>query len=62
MDRTELQIEVAIAHRSSGFIAAETIGYRARFVRKGARSRQLRVEGKDYKVRDGDVITFRLNV
>ena len=49
-----------------GFIAAETIAY-ADLIDLGsfARAREtgkLRVEGKDYEVRDGDVITFRFNV
>ncbi|HXX41121.1 MAG TPA: redox-regulated ATPase YchF [Chthoniobacterales bacterium] len=49
-----------------GFIAAETIHY-DELVALGsfARAREagkLRIEGKDYEVRDGDVITFRFNV
>ena len=49
-----------------GFIAAETIHY-DELVALGsfAKARdagKLRVEGKDYEVRDGDVITFRFNV
>lgn len=49
-----------------GFIAAETISY-GDLVALGsfAKARdagKLRVEGKDYEVRDGDVITFRFNV
>ena len=49
-----------------GFIRAETIGH-AEFERAGslkaARERGLiRSEGKDYEVRDGDLILFRFNV
>lgn len=49
-----------------GFIRAETIGYED-FVRAGslkaARDRGwVRSEGKDYVVRDGDLILFRFNV
>ena len=49
-----------------GFIAAETIAY-GDLVALGsfAKAREagkLRIEGKDYEVRDGDVITFRFNV
>lgn len=49
-----------------GFIRAETIGY-AEFERVGslraAREQGLiRSEGKDYEVRDGDLILFRFNV
>ncbi|MEX2294929.1 MAG: DUF933 domain-containing protein, partial [Gemmatimonadota bacterium] len=49
-----------------GFIRAETIGYEE-FVRAGslkaAREKGLtRSEGKEYEVRDGDIILFRFNV
>ena len=49
-----------------GFIRAETVGYDD-FVRaggwKGAREQGLaRAEGKEYVVRDGDVLLFRFNV
>jgi ribosome-binding ATPase len=49
-----------------GFIAAETIAY-ADFVacggEQGAKAAgKMRVEGKDYVVKDGDVILFRFNV
>jgi GTP-binding protein YchF len=49
-----------------GFIAAETIHYNdlvaaGSFV-KARESGKLRLEGKDYEVRDGDVIFFRFNV
>ena len=37
------------------FVAA---GSEARMRQKG----QLRVEGKDYRVRDGDILHFRFNV
>jgi ribosome-binding ATPase len=49
-----------------GFIAAETIAYAdligAGSFAKARESAKLRLEGKDYEVRDGDVITFRFNV
>ncbi len=49
-----------------GFIAAETIGYDD-FVACGGEvaakeAGKMRVEGKDYVVRDGDVMLFRFNV
>jgi ribosome-binding ATPase len=49
-----------------GFIAAETIAY-GDLVALGsfAKARdagKLRIEGKDYEVKDGDVLTFRFNV
>jgi GTP-binding protein YchF len=49
-----------------GFIAAETIGYED-FVacggEQGAKAAgKMRLEGRDYTVRDGDVILFRFNV
>jgi ribosome-binding ATPase len=49
-----------------GFIAAETIDYNdlvaAGSFAKARESGKLRLEGKDYEVRDGDVILFRFNV
>ena len=50
-----------------GFIAAETIHYNdlvaAGFFAKAREAGKLRLEGKDYEVRDGDVIIlFRFNV
>ena len=49
-----------------GFIAAETIAYddlaTLGSFAKARESGKLRIEGKDYEVRDGDVITFRFNV
>ncbi len=49
-----------------GFIAAETIGYEdyvALGGEAGAREAgRLRIEGRDYVVRDGDVMLFRFNV
>jgi GTP-binding protein YchF len=49
-----------------GFIAAETISYDDLVAlgsfAKARDAGKLRVEGKDYEVRDGDVITFRFNV
>jgi ribosome-binding ATPase len=49
-----------------GFIAAETISYDDLIAlgsfAKARDAGKLRVEGKDYEVRDGDVITFRFNV
>jgi GTP-binding protein YchF len=49
-----------------GFIACETIGYDDYVAYKGEvgakESGKMRVEGKDYVVRDGDVLLFRFNV
>lgn len=49
-----------------GFIAAEVINYHE-YVRAGSLSKArelglLRLEGKDYEVKDGDIIYFRFNV
>ena len=49
-----------------GFIAAETIGYDDYVALKGEAGARdagrLHVEGRDYVVRDGDVLLFRFNV
>jgi len=49
-----------------GFIAAETIGYEDYIAAKGEAGARdagkLRVEGRDYVVKDGDVLLFRFNV
>jgi ribosome-binding ATPase len=49
-----------------GFIAAETISYddlvAAGSLAKAREAGKVRLEGKDYVVRDGDVISFRFNV
>src|SRR5437773_4059500 len=49
-----------------GFIAAETIAYDDLIAlgsfAKAREAGQLRIEVKDYEVRDGDVMTFRFNV
>jgi len=49
-----------------GFIAAETIHYKdlvaAGSFAKAREAGKLRLEGKEYEVRDGDVILFRFNV
>ena len=49
-----------------GFIAAETIRYEDLVAlgsfAKAREAGKLRIEGKEYEVRDGDVITFRFNV
>lgn len=49
-----------------GFIAAETIHYNDLIALgsfgKAREAGKLRVEGKEYEVQDGDVITFRFNV
>jgi len=49
-----------------GFIAAETISYddliTAGSLAKARETGKVRLEGKDYVVRDGDVISFRFNV
>jgi len=49
-----------------GFIAAETIGYNDYVALNGEQGAKeagkMRVEGKEYVVRDGDVMLFRFNV
>ena len=49
-----------------GFIAAETIAYEDLIAlgsfAKAREAGKLRLEGKEYEVKDGDVITFRFNV
>jgi GTP-binding protein YchF len=49
-----------------GFIACETIGYDDFVTLKGEQGAKdagkMRVEGRDYVVRDGDVLLFRFNV
>ena len=49
-----------------GFIACETIGYDDYLAYKGEggakEAGKMRVEGKEYVVRDGDVLLFRFNV
>jgi ribosome-binding ATPase YchF (GTP1/OBG family) len=49
-----------------GFIAAETTAYEDYVAYKGEtgarEAGKLRVEGKDYVVKDGDVLLFRFNV
>jgi GTP-binding protein YchF len=49
-----------------GFIAAETIAYDDLVAlgsfAKAREAGKLRIEGKDYEVRDGDVMTFRFSV
>ena len=65
-DRAPAAAGVIHSDFEKGFIRAETVGYDD-FVRaggwKGAREQGLaRAEGKDYVVRDGDVLLFRFNV
>ena len=49
-----------------GFIRAETIAYDDFLARKGEQGAKdagkMRLEGKDYVVKDGDVMHFRFNV
>jgi hypothetical protein len=49
-----------------GFIAAETIGYEDYVANKGEAGARdvgkLKIEGKEYVVKDGDVLLFRFNV
>lgn len=49
-----------------GFIAAETVAYEDLYalgsLTKAREAGKLRIEGKDYVVRDGDVMEFRFNV
>jgi GTP-binding protein YchF len=57
-----------VIHRDfeRGFIACETIGYDDFVALNGEQAAKeagrMRVEGKDYVVRDGDVLLFRFNV
>ena len=65
-DRAPAAAGVIHSDFEKGFIRAETVGYDD-FVRaggwKGAREQGLaRAEGKEYVVRDGDVMLFRFNV
>jgi len=67
--RTRAQEAAGVVHSdiARGFIRAEVIGYDELVALDGslseARSRgQLRLEGKDYIVKDGDVCHFRFNV
>ena len=65
-DRAPAAAGVIHSDFEKGFIRAETVGYDD-FVRaggwKGAREQGLaRAEGKEYVVRDGDVLLFRFNV
>ena len=65
-DRAPVAAGVIHSDFEKGFIRAETVGYDD-FVRaggwKGAREQGLtRAEGKEYVVRDGDVLLFRFNV
>jgi len=58
----------AVIHRDfeRGFIACETIAYDDFVACKGEQGAKeagkMRVEGKDYLVKDGDVLLFRFNV
>jgi GTP-binding protein YchF len=58
----------AVIHKDfeRGFIAAETIGYddyvACRGEAKAKETGKMRIEGKTYQVRDGDVMLFRFNV
>jgi ribosome-binding ATPase YchF (GTP1/OBG family) len=49
-----------------GFIAAETVHFNDLVAlgsfAKAREAGKLRIEGKDYVVRDGDVVEFRFNV
>ena len=49
-----------------GFIACETIGYDDYVTYKGEggakEAGKMRIEGKEYLVKDGDVLLFRFNV
>ena len=65
-DRAPAAAGVIHSDFEKGFIRAETVGYDD-FVRaggwRGAREQGLaRAEGKEYVVRDGDVLLFRFNV
>lgn len=49
-----------------GFIKAEVLAYQdlieAQTFQKSKEKGKVRIEGKDYFVQDGDIITFRFNV
>jgi len=49
-----------------GFIRAETLSYedlvKHESFQKAKKAGVVRLEGKDYKVSDGDIINFRFNV
>jgi ribosome-binding ATPase YchF (GTP1/OBG family) len=54
------------ACRNRGFIRAEVIAYDDFIAHKGEQGSKeagkMRLEGKDYVVKDGDVVHFRFNV
>jgi ribosome-binding ATPase YchF (GTP1/OBG family) len=58
----------AVIHKDfeRGFIACETIAFEDYVAAKGEigakEAGKMRVEGKDYVVKDGDVLLFRFNV
>jgi len=58
----------AVIHKDfeRGFIACETIAYQDYVAHRGEQGAReagrLRIEGRDYLVRDGDVLLFRFNV
>jgi GTP-binding protein YchF len=65
-DKASIAAGVILSDFERGFIAAETIRYNDLValgsLAKAREAGKLRVEGKDYVVRDGDVIFFRFNV
>jgi len=65
-DKASIAAGVIHSDFERGFIAAETIHYNdlvtLSSLAKAREAGKLRVEGKDYVVRDGDVIFFRFNV
>ena len=67
-DRTKAVDAAGIIHSdfARGFICAETIGYDDYIACKGEHGAKdagrMRQEGRDYIVRDGDVVLFRFNV
>jgi ribosome-binding ATPase len=65
-DKAQLAAGTIHSDFERGFIAAETVSYNdldalGSFA-KAREAGKLRIEGKDYEVRDGDVIFFRFNV
>ena len=66
MERTIKPIGVIHSDFEKGFIKAEVTGYSdlvsAGSFLKAKELGKIRIEGKDYIVKDGDVILFRFNV
>jgi ribosome-binding ATPase YchF (GTP1/OBG family) len=65
-DKTPAAAGVIHSDFERGFIAAETVQYddliRLGSFAKAREAGKLRIEGKEYEVKDGDVMVFRFNV